>query len=34
MSGILAVRTITEMSLPEPNEVDGLVELVIRGCGA
>lgn len=34
ISGILAVRTITEMSLPEPNEVDGLVELVIRGCGA
>lgn len=34
MSGILAVRTITEMSLPEPSEVDGLVELVIRGCGA
>ena len=34
VSGILAVRTITEMSLPEPNEVDGLVELVIRGCGA
>ncbi len=34
ISGILAVRTITEMSLPEPSELDSLVDLVIRGCGA
>ena len=34
ISGILAVRTISEMSLPEPSELDSLVDLVIRGCGA
>jgi AcrR family transcriptional regulator len=32
ISGILAVRTITEMSLPEPSELDSLVDLVLRGC--
>jgi hypothetical protein len=34
MSGILAVRTISETSLPEPSELDSLVDLVIRGCRA
>ena len=34
ISGILAVRTISGMSLPEPSELDSLVDLVIRGCGA
>jgi len=33
ISGILAVRTISQMSLPEPSELDSLVDLVIRGCG-
>ena len=33
MSGILAVRTISQTSLPEPSELDSLVDLVIRGCG-
>ena len=32
VSGILAVRTITEMSLPEPSELESLVDLVLRGC--
>jgi hypothetical protein len=34
VSGILAVRTITEMSLPEPSELESLVDLVLRGCAA
>ncbi len=32
IAGILAVRTISEMSLPEPSELDSLVALVLRGC--
>ena len=34
MAGILTVRTITEMSIPEPSEVDSLVDLVLRGVGS
>jgi AcrR family transcriptional regulator len=33
LAGILTVRTITGLSLPEPSEVDSLVDLVLRGCG-
>lgn len=34
MAGILTVRTITEMSIPEPSEVESLVDLVLRGVGS
>ena len=34
LAGILTVRTITEMSIPEPSEVDSLVDLVLRGVGS
>lgn len=34
VSGILAVRTITGMSLPEPGELESLVDLVLRGCAS
>ena len=34
MAGILTVRTITEMSIPEPSEVDSLVDLVLRGVAS